>query len=205
MAESQAKSTWEGIEGALAFIGWVIIFLIGPAVPQVLDRFRSADDFWVMSEGPVYFKDHAAYTLEVQNNGKVPERKVEIWAPLPPGGDVVMETSPYEFGPARFLLLRQRGDYRILGIGDLQPGERYTVSVTTRWKPDPDSERKYADIPWVMARVVSADRTAHQLGWKFRAFQEQQRVRWYNGALNLLGAALILLMMLLAREAREPS
>ena len=202
--EERQKTVWDTVEEWLSFIGWITLFLIGPAVPQLLDQARDEDAFSVLSDGPVYFSDRATLALEIQNNGRKVERDVEIWAPLPRTGDVWMETNPFDFSPPRYLRVRQQDEHRILGIGDLQPGERYSVSLQTTWKPDPDPARKYADIPWIHPKVVSAEHTARSLGWRFRAFREEMRVHWYSNALTLMTLAVVLLVLVLSRQAREP-
>jgi hypothetical protein len=199
---TQQETMWGRVEGWLAFLGFLCLFLIGPAVPQLLDRFHGTADLRAITDGPVYFSDHAAYALEIQNNGSETERNVEVSVRVPERGDVHLEAGVYEYQP-RFLRARQLGDQRVLNIGDLRPGERYTLAVSATWRPVEDTANRYAGIPWILPRVASEARSATQDSWKFTAYREQSRTRWYHGALNLLSAALVLLMLLLAREARE--
>lgn len=203
MSDARAGQTGQSLEEWIAFTGFVVLFLLGPATPQLLQQFRASDDFRVLYEGPVMFSDHAAYSLEIQNNGRAARHDVEVWAPLPPGGDVLMQQSPYEFSAPRLLRPREGEGYRILNIGDLQPGERYAIGVHTTWNPRPSQSGAYPDIPWIMAKVVSAESTAAPLGWRSRAFQDEMSLRWYIGAFNLMSAAVVFLLILVLRKARQ--
>jgi len=203
MSDTSAGRTGQCLEEWIAFTGWVVLFLIAPATPQLLQQFRSDDDFRVMYEGPVLFSDHAAYSLEIQNNGRRARHNVEVWAPLPPGGDVVMQKSPYEFSEPKLLEPREREGYRIFNIGDLQPGERYAIGIHTTWAPRPSQYGAYPDIPWIMAKVVSSGTTASALGWRSRALQDEMSLRWSIGAFNLMSAAVVFLLILVLRTARQ--
>jgi hypothetical protein len=198
---AEQGSFWGRLEEVFAFVGWIGLFLIGPAIPIMLERAHGEPDLRAVTDGPVYFQDRAAYSLEVQNNGPETERGVEVRVAVPEHGEVIIEPGVYEYQP-RFLLVRQQGAERILNIGDLRPGERYTLAVSASWRPVEDPENRYAAIPWILPRVASAARSATQDNWRFNAYREQSRTRWYQGALNLMSAALVLMMLLLAREGK---
>jgi hypothetical protein len=206
MAEQDARTSniRQSFEEWLAIAGWAVLFLIGPAVPQALDRLNAEAEFRAMYEGPVYFADHAAYSLEIYNNGRSARHGVEVWVPLPPGGDVSLEPGPYQVTQALRPEVGDRDGYRVFALGDLQPGQSHALSVAVSWKPSADPERRYADIPWIMARVVSGGARAEPLAWRFRAYRSEASQRWYASAFNLMSAAVVLLAILYSKSATQP-
>ena len=187
-----------------AFVAWFALFLLGPATPQLIEQAHSDSVFRALYEGPVYFSDRAAYGLEIQNNGRSPQHNVEVWVPLPPSGGVSLEPSPYEYSNRAAIQARDAGGFRVFNLGDLQAGDRYAVSVNVLWNADPALDRTYASIPWVMAKVVSAERTAESIGSRFRAFRVESSLQWYRDSFYLMSAAVVLLIALLLKAGRQP-
>ncbi len=200
MADSTRSPGWTGsAQEWVAFFGWMIVFLVGPAVPQLLQQSNGAGELRVAYDGPVYFANRAAYALEIENVGREPKHRVRIRAPVPQGGDVAFAPGPYE--SARALESHDESGYRVIELGDLKPGERYAISFDTSWTPRPDRW----DIPWVMAQVLSAESNAPPLAWRFRAYRDEANVRWYRDAFELLSAAVVLLLVVLFRLPTRPA
>ncbi len=192
MAEHARTAGWSrSAQEWMGLCGCVALFLIGPTTPQLLRQWHSGDELRIVYEGPVYFPGRASYSLEIQNDSRLPKHRVRIRAPLPRAGDVLFAAAPYE--TVRPMNSHDEPGYRVLELGDLGPGERYALGVHTSWTPGADP------VPWVMAQVASSESAAVMSAWRFRAYRDEADLRWYQGAFNLMTAAVVLLLILLIK------
>ena len=197
--DGQSLAEWLGLT-CLA-----LVFLIGPAIPQLLLGFERHAEFEVLSEGPVLFHDHASYSLQIQNNARTPRHAVEVWVPVPPGGDAAVEPGPYDSSPATMVAIGNRDGHRVFGIGDVDAGALRTLSVRVSWMPVEDADGRRANPPWVMAKVVSAEGRAHDAAWRVRAYRSESGERWYRNAFALMSAAVVVLAAMLLRPQAQPA
>jgi hypothetical protein len=200
-----AARSGRGFEMMLALVGGIVMFLIGPAIPQLLDQYRDHEDLWYIVEGPVYFGDMAAYSIDVQNRGRQPQQGVELWVPRPPGTMTELDRDPFDFSTRPVPSLRREGDYSVATLGDLQPGDGQRLSVLVSWNAaeSDDPADRFRNIPYVIPRVKAGERTAPYQGWRTRAFQAERRAEWYRSSLDLMFAAVVILILLLARAPAD--
>jgi hypothetical protein len=201
------KRDFVSAELFIAFVGAVVLFLIGPAIPKLIDQYRGADELRSMVDGPVYFDSKAAYSVEVQNRGRAVERNVEIWLPAAAHGAVEVETDPFDFSERPPLRLRDEKAHRVAILGDLHPGESQRISVITAWTAPAIQERgeRFRHIPHILPQVKAGGRPVAHQGWKVRAFQAEMRTEWYRGSLDLMLAAVAVLVLLLLRQSAPDS
>jgi len=207
MAESRTHAWTDGP----ALVEWtgllclVLVFLIGPAVPQLLQGSQRSAQLEVLTENPVLFRDRAAYALQIQNNGRTTRHAVEVWVPLPPGGEAVIEPGPYDSSPATLLDMGERDRHRVFGMGDLDAGASRTLSVRVNWPSADGAEARPSYPPWVIANVVSAEGRGQQTGWRLRAYRSESSERWYRNAFALMAAAVVVLAVLVLRPRPRPA
>lgn len=196
----------KSFETAAAFIGGVVMLLLAPLIPQLLDQYRARGELWAIVDGPVYFRDRAAYSVEVQNRGRVIERDVEIRVPTTAATRVEFEVDPFDFSQRPAPAVRLEGDHSVASLGDLNPGETQRISVLVAWEARDSDEpaERFRNIPHVLPRVTAGAKTTEQQGWRQRAYQAERRAEWYRSALDLMLAALVLLILLLIREPVKP-
>lgn len=191
----------------MAFLGAVLMFLIGPAVPKLIEQYRGADELWSMVDGPVYFGGKAAYSIEVQNRGRTIEKNVEVWMPAAMQSAVEFETDPFDFSVRPPLLARAEKDHRVALLGDLNPGESQRISVLTTWSAPrvDDPAERFRNVPHILPQVKAGGKPVQQQGWRVRAFQAEMRAEWYRSSLDLMLAAVAILVLLLIRDSAQAS
>jgi hypothetical protein len=191
----------------MVLVGGIVLFLLGPTIPRLLDQYRAAEDLWYIVDGPVYFGQKAAYSVEVQNRGRALERNVELNVPTAPGTRVELEVDPFDFSQRPPPALRKEAEYTVASLGDLKAGETQRISVLASWEAPLAEEpgERFRTIPHVMPRVTASGRTVQHRAWRTLAHQAEMRAEWYRSSLDLMLAALVLLIVLLMREPAKDS
>ena len=202
MSESDEKRSGGGYELLLAFLGGIVMFLIGPAIPQLLEQYRDEEEIWYIVDGPVYFGEMAAYSVDIQNRGRQPQRAVELWVPRAVNTTAEFEVDPFDFSRRPPPTPRREGEYSVASLGDMQPGDSQRLSILVSWSPpeSDDPADRFRNIPYVMPRVKAGDKTAPYQGWRMRAYQAERRAEWYRSSLDLMIAAIVILILMLIWE-----
>ena len=174
----------------LAFIAGIVIPLIAASVPPFIDYIRTASDFSYFRGDPVFFKDKLAYAIQVENNGRIVERSVEVWL-VGSAGDLVIETDPFSGPSVQSISMRTEGNYRVALLGDMRPGDVGKLSILVTWKKlEYDANGALYSHPGFVEKIQSSERVAKFVPKKGTIWDREwsaSRISWYASLLSLVG------------------
>jgi hypothetical protein len=106
----------------LVVIG-IVIPLVAASVPFIIELVSPKSSLVFEAVGPIQIDEAKAFSISVRNEGKTPERNVEVWLPGK------LEKGKYRIDSSQPVNPRDEGKTTVLALGDLRPSEKTDISV----------------------------------------------------------------------------
>lgn len=147
----------------IAFFVGVVVPLLAAVVPQGIEYLKTKNDFTYFRGDPVFFDTQVAYSIQINNKGRVVEKDVQLWIGNLSGSEVSIERDI--FGDRlQELKTRDEEGKKVVSIGDMRPGDEVRVSILRIYKTRPsvskDSDGALISYPGFVDKVVSTERVA---------------------------------------------